>query len=86
MNSPMKKVSLNVRKWGVRALVALGTAVGFSSCSHKVVGPNPAEGVYGPPPGYKPIKINVVEDVYGPPVESIDSVRAIDEPEKIHFE
>ena len=78
----MKKVSFNMHKWGVRAVVALGAAMGLSSCSHRV-GPNPAEGVYGPPPGYNPPRINVVEDVYGPPipVERIDSVRAINEPE-----
>ena len=76
----MKKVSFNVQKWGVRALVAVGALLGLSSCTHKF-GPNPAEGVYGPPPGYNPPRINVVEDVYGPPVERIDSVKASDEPE-----
>ena len=76
----MKKVSFNVHKWGVRALVAVGAALGLTSCTHKF-GPNPAEAVYGPPPGYTPPNINVVEDVYGPPVERIDSVKATDDPE-----
>lgn len=74
----MKKVSFNVQKWGVRALVAIGALLGISSCSHKI-DLKSVEGVYGPPPGYNPPKINVVEDVYGPPVEKIDSIRATDE-------
>ena len=76
----MKKVSFSVHKWGVRALVAVGAAIGLTSCTHKI-DPNIAAGVYGPPPGYRPQGINVVEDVYGPPVERIDSVNKIDEPE-----
>ena len=76
----MKKVSLNVQKWGVRALVAIGALLGISSCSHKI-DLKSIEGVYGPPPGYTPPKINVVEDVYGPPVERIDSVVSTEEPE-----
>lgn len=67
----MKKLSFNVQKWGVRALVGLGAALGFSSCCHKV---NPAEAAYGPPPGYNPPGIEVIEDVYGPPVENIDTI------------
>ena len=39
----------------------------------KTVFTNPAEAVYGPPPGYENKRIEVVEDVYGPPVEEIDS-------------
>lgn len=76
----MKKLNFNVHKWGVRALVAIGAMLGISSCTHKV-GPNPAEGVYGPPPGYSPHRVDVIEDVYGPPVEEIDSIRATDKPE-----
>ncbi|MBR5638739.1 MAG: hypothetical protein IKW83_03140 [Muribaculaceae bacterium] len=74
----MKKMSFNVQKWGVRALVAIGALLGISSCSHKM-DLKSVEGVYGPPPGYNPPNINVIEDVYGPPVERIDSVRATDE-------
>ena len=70
----MKKVGFNIHKWTARSFVAIGTLIGISSCSHKV-GPNPAEGVYGPPPGYNPPNINVIEDVYGPPVERIDSAK-----------
>lgn len=81
----MKKVSFNIHKWGARAMVSLGALIGISSCSHKT-SPNPAEGVYGPPPGYDSPRINVVEDVYGPPVERLDSAKATNEPEPILLE
>jgi len=76
----MKKFNFNVHKWCVRTLVAIGALLGISSCTHKL-GPNPAEGVYGPPPGYVPQRAKTIEDVYGPPVENIDSIRATNEPE-----
>lgn len=76
----MKKFNYNVHKWCVRTLVAIGALLGISSCTHKL-GPNPAEGVYGPPPGYVPQRAKAIEDVYGPPVENIDSIRATNEPE-----
>lgn len=30
----MKKVSFNVQKWGVRAMLAVGALLGLSACSH----------------------------------------------------
>ena len=72
----MNKVSFAVKKWTARAAVALGALLGISACSTIKNGPNPAAGVYGPPPNYSQNKVEAVEDVYGPPVEeiAIDSV------------
>lgn len=71
----MKKINFNIKKWAVRAMVAAGTMLGITSCCvfRPHSSPNPAEGVYGPPPNIKPPKVEVLEDVYGPPVEEIDS-------------
>ncbi len=81
----MKKMSFNLHKWVVRAMVAVGAMMGISSCSNggKVVINNPPETVYGPPPGVFPKRVEIVEDVYGPPVESIDSVSEVSKPEII---
>ena len=73
----MKKVCFNMHKWSVRALVAIGALLGISACSHRVA--NPAEGVYGPPPGYVSPEINAIDDVYGPPVVRKDSVPQLPE-------
>lgn len=81
----MKKIGFNMHKWMARSLVAIGALLGISSCAHKVV-PGPTSGVYGPPPGYTPPKINVMEDVYGPPVESIDTISDTDKPELMRHE
>ena len=80
----MNRLNFNIRKWGIRAMVGLGAALGVSSCSHKA---NPAAGVYGPPPGSRPIKVGAIEDVYGPPVERMDSANADAElePKKVDF-
>ena len=72
----MRNLSFIIRKWGIRAMLAAGAAIGLSSCTHRL-GPNPAEGVYGPPPGSSDSTrrvIKVLEDVYGPPVENVDSI------------
>ena len=60
----MKKTAFIVKKWGVRAFVAIGALTGLSSCGGVFSGPK----VYGPPPTPND-DIEVVEDVYGPPVE-----------------
>ncbi|MBP5687112.1 MAG: hypothetical protein IK100_01635 [Muribaculaceae bacterium] len=69
----MKKVRFNIQKWGVRALVGLGAALGLSSCSNRI---NPPEAAYGPPPGFnRPQNIEIIEDLYGPPAEKIDTLK-----------
>ena len=69
----MDKTLFTLKKWFARALVGIGAVWGIASCSRPQSTPNPAEAVYGPPPGYENKRIEVVEDVYGPPVEEIDS-------------
>ena len=64
----MKKMTFTVKKWGVRAMVAVGAALGLSSCVH-----HPGETVYGPPPSDDE-SIEVSAEVYGPPVEDIDDI------------
>ena len=70
----MKKISFQVKKWTVRALVTAGAMLGLSACSgsSNSSGSSAPEVVYGPPPEVEK-EIEVVEDVYGPPVEEIDS-------------
>lgn len=65
----MKKSTFIIRKWGVRAMVAVGAALGLSSCGH-----HPGETVYGPPPSDDDSSIEVSAEVYGPPVEDIDDI------------
>lgn len=67
----MKKVSFNIYKWTVRSLMAVGALLGIAACSKHFTSPNPAEAVYGPPPGYYGISVQPIEDVYGPPVEEL---------------
>lgn len=70
----MKRKTLFIKKWFVRALMTAGAALGIAACSHTKPGnnPGPAEAVYGPPPEADP-RIEVIEDVYGPPpVPDID--------------
>ena len=55
----MKKSAFVIKKWSVRALVAVGAMLGLSSCGGVFNSPK----VYGPPPRGP----EVVEDVYGPP-------------------
>ncbi|MBR5086909.1 MAG: hypothetical protein IKX31_07885 [Muribaculaceae bacterium] len=61
----MQKKGLNIKKWSVRALIAIGTILGLSSCGGRIFS---TPKVYGPPPGTNNDS-EVVEDVYGPPVE-----------------
>lgn len=76
----MKLNSFLLKKWGIRALTAIGAALGLSSCFHSKNGPtyNGIEAVYGPPEEFnnKP-KVEIIEDVYGPPVE-LDTVPEAD--------
>lgn len=67
----MKKVKFITKKWLARALVAVGSAIGLTSCFLRM-GHKPIECVYGPPPGKGP-SIEVIEDVYGPPIEDIEN-------------
>ena len=72
----MKKVSFNIKKLSVRALLAIGAALGITGCifrSPKVYGP-PVEDVYGPPVEIDSPIIEPVECVYGPPPESEHAV------------
>ena len=65
----MNKSVFVIKKWSVRALVAVGAMLGLSSCGGVFNSPK----VYGPPPS-SPDTPEVVEDVYGPPVKGVDSV------------
>jgi hypothetical protein len=80
----MKKSAFIMKKWTVRAFVALGILLGLTSCNKTFVGP--IENVYGPPPSYG-VKAVPVEDVYGPPIEKLDTIKTpenavIEEPVK----
>lgn len=81
----MNKSTIILKKWTARAMVTIGTALGIASCCNNRPIVNPAEAVYGPPPGYSPIsapahRVEVIEDVYGPPpVEYADTASARDE-------
>ena len=81
----MRKITFNIKKWMVRTLMAVGSLVGITACTHPKIGDivHRGEKVYGPPP----VDINVVEDVYGPPVvvEEGDSLWDVDSvPEQQH--
>ena len=68
----MKKSAFLIKKWGVRAMVAVGSLFGISlfSCtpsqSHDDSSASASED--------KKSDVEVVEDVYGPPVEDIDDI------------
>ena len=70
----MSNLYFRSKKWAVRALVAIGTLLGLTSCHKTIYEPKSIEGVYGPPPGnyenVEPVKV-----VYGPP-----PVRVVDGP------
>ncbi len=66
----MMKKFFHIKKWSVRALMAMGAFLGLTSCGGGIF---PAPNVYGPPPDINKDP-QVVEDVYGPPVEDIDSI------------
>ena len=68
----MSNLYFKIKKWTVRALVAIGTLLGLTSCQKTIYEPKSIEGVYGPPPGnyenVEPVKV-----VYGPPpVQVVD--------------
>ena len=65
----MSNLYFKIKKWTVRALVAIGTLLGLTSCQKTIYEPKSIEGVYGPPPG------NYENVVYGPP-----PVRVVDGP------
>lgn len=67
----MQNKSFNIKKWSVRALIAIGAILGLSSCGGRIFS---TPKVYGPPPGANNDS-EVVEDVYGPPIENLDSVK-----------
>ena len=76
----MKVTLFQIKKYSVRAFMAIGAMLGLSACVHKL---GPVECVYGPPP--EADTIDVVEDVYGPPamMESPDSIpEIVPEPSK----
>ncbi len=52
----MKHRLFSLRKWTLRALLAAGAVLGLGACrtTHRA---NPAEAVYGPPPGYLQRKV-----------------------------
>ena len=75
----MNKSVFVIKKWSVRALVAVGAMLGLSSCGGVFNSPK----VYGPPPVSSDTP-EVVEDVYGPPVNGIDSAVNNVEVEKKH--
>lgn len=79
----MNKSITTLKKWTARAIVTIGTALGIASCCNNRHVVNPAEHVYGPPPGHIPSptqKVEVIEDVYGPPpVEYADTASTSDE-------
>ena len=80
----MNKTYFHIKKWTARALVAIGTMLGFSTCGSSGCS-SPYETVYGPPPEVvDSTEVEVVEDVYGPPVNGIDSVVNNVEVEKKH--
>lgn len=69
----MNKTFFHIKKWTARALVAIGTMLGFSTCGSGGCS-SPYETVYGPPPEMEDsAEVEVVEDVYGPPIKDIDS-------------
>ena len=70
----MSNLYFKIKKWTVRALVAIGTLLGLTSCQKTIYEPKSIEGVYGPPPGYYE-KVEPVKVVYGPP-----PVRVVDGP------
>ena len=75
----MKKFAFQLKKWGVRAMMTAGAALGLSGCFQWKSGGNdgPAEVVYGPPPDIDSA-IEVIEDVYGPPIgEEPDSAASV---------
>jgi hypothetical protein len=69
----MKRMIFPIKKWGVRAFVAIGAIFGLSSCGGVFSTPK----VYGPPPSPNN-DIEVVEDVYGPPVGDLDTISPSD--------
>ena len=62
----MSNLYLQSKKWTVRALLAIGTLLGLTSCHKTIYDPKSIEGVYGPPPGYYD-NVEPVKTVYGPP-------------------
>lgn len=66
----MRKPAFIIKKWSVRAIVAIGAALGLSSCGGVFTTPK----VYGPPPRGP----EVVEDVYGPPVTGDSAVNNVE--------
>lgn len=60
----MKKTTFHIKKYAVRAFVAIGAALGLAACT-QVKSPGP-EKVYGPPTKVDTI-INERKLVYGPP-------------------
>lgn len=62
----MSDLYFRSKKWTVRALVAIGTLLGLSSCNKTIYDPKTIEGVYGPPPGQYE-RLEPVKVVYGPP-------------------
>ena len=77
----MNAIIFNIKKWSVRAMMAVGTLLGISSCAHTKLNPSAPETVYGPPPTVEPVEIEMIEDVYGPPpFEATDTI-TIEEPE-----
>ena len=83
----MNQTITQLKKYGIRALMAVGALLGLTSCPRTqecVYGPPPGidtlEGrdsiqvrklVYGPRPVFRRDTVQVVEDVYGPPVETM---------------
>ena len=67
-------MTFSIHKWTVRSFMAIGALLGLTACSHtrNNVSPDPAAGVYGPPPGYYQ-RMQPIEDVYGPPIENIST-------------
>ena len=60
----MKRATFQVKKYAVRAFVALGAALGFAACTQ--IKNHAPESVYGPPPEVDSI-IEARKLVYGPP-------------------